>query len=155
MIPGNLCVQKSRNNIDDSQGLEDQHLLENGTTAPAPRHLVPHNHPHYRGHHKAAKDGKTKQVGTVNGGWPLKSDIAFTTKKGNGLAVTAQAALNSLIGNGTCGKILERWGAFFGGGCEVVAESAGIAEEVVLVFYGVGRGGPGVAGGSRVAGAVL
>lgn len=60
--------------------------------------------------YKAAKDGKTKQVGTVNGGWPLKADIAFTTKKGNGLAVAAQAALNSLIKNGTYGKILERWG---------------------------------------------
>ncbi len=60
--------------------------------------------------YKAAKDGKTKQVGTVNGGWPLKADIAFTTKKGNGLAVAAQAALNSLIKNGTYGKILDRWG---------------------------------------------
>lgn len=60
--------------------------------------------------YKAAKDGKTKQVGTVNGGWPLKADIAFTTKKGNGLAVAAQAALNKLIQNGTYGKILDRWG---------------------------------------------
>jgi len=60
--------------------------------------------------YKAAKDGKTKQVGTVNGGWPLKADIAFTTKKGNGLAVAAQAALNVLIKNGTYGKILDRWG---------------------------------------------
>ncbi|MGW9414497.1 ABC transporter substrate-binding protein [Arthrobacter cupressi] len=60
--------------------------------------------------YKAAKDGKTKQVGTVNGGWPLKADIAFTTKKGNGLTVAAQAALNSLIKNGTYGKILDRWG---------------------------------------------
>ena len=60
--------------------------------------------------YKAAKDGKTKQVGTVNGSWPLKADIAFTTKKGNGLAVAAQAALNVLIKNGTYGKILDRWG---------------------------------------------
>ena len=60
--------------------------------------------------YKAAQDGKTKQVGTVNGGWPLKADIAFTTKKGNGLAVAAQAALNTLIKNGTYGKILDRWG---------------------------------------------
>ncbi|MCA4134971.1 ABC transporter substrate-binding protein [Arthrobacter sp. M4] len=60
--------------------------------------------------YKAAKDGKTKQVGTLNGGWPLTADIAFTTKKGNGLAAAAQAALNKLIENGTYGKILDRWG---------------------------------------------
>ncbi|MBO1267839.1 ABC transporter substrate-binding protein [Arthrobacter cavernae] len=60
--------------------------------------------------YKAAKDGKTKEVGTLNGGWPLKAEIAFTTKKGNGLAAAAQAALNTLIGNGTYTKILDRWG---------------------------------------------
>lgn len=60
--------------------------------------------------YKAAKDGKTKQVGTLDGGWPLKAEIAFTTKKGNGLAVAAQAALNKLIQDGTYGKILDRWG---------------------------------------------
>jgi polar amino acid transport system substrate-binding protein len=60
--------------------------------------------------YKAAQDGKTKQVGTLNGGWPLKADIAFTTQKGNGLAPAAQAALNHLIKDGTYGKILEHWG---------------------------------------------
>ncbi|MCF3138486.1 MULTISPECIES: ABC transporter substrate-binding protein [unclassified Paenarthrobacter] len=60
--------------------------------------------------YKAAKDGKTKQVGTLEGGWPLKAEIAFTTKKGNGLAVAAQAALNTLIKDGDYGKILDRWG---------------------------------------------
>ncbi|MFJ4210382.1 ABC transporter substrate-binding protein [Paenarthrobacter sp. NPDC089675] len=60
--------------------------------------------------YKAAKDGKTKQVGTVEGGWPLKAEIAFTTKKGNGLAVAAQTALNKLIKDGNYGKILDRWG---------------------------------------------
>ncbi|KQQ83541.1 ABC transporter substrate-binding protein [Arthrobacter sp. Leaf137] len=60
--------------------------------------------------YKAAKDGKTKQVGTLEGGWPLKAEIAFTTKKGNGLAVAAQTALNHLIDDGTYAKILDRWG---------------------------------------------
>ncbi|UKA75199.1 ABC transporter substrate-binding protein [Arthrobacter sp. FW306-07-I] len=60
--------------------------------------------------YKAAQDGKTKEVGTLNGGWPLTAQIAFTTKKGNGLAVAAQAALNHLIEDGTYAKILGRWG---------------------------------------------
>lgn len=60
--------------------------------------------------YKAAKDGKTKQVGTLEGGWPLKAEIAFTTQKGNGLAVAAQTALNKLIKDGNYGKILDRWG---------------------------------------------
>jgi polar amino acid transport system substrate-binding protein len=60
--------------------------------------------------YKAAQDGKTKQVGTVEGGWPLKAEIAFTTRKGNGLAVAAQSALNKLIKDGSYGKILDRWG---------------------------------------------
>ncbi|MHC8609295.1 ABC transporter substrate-binding protein [Paenarthrobacter ureafaciens] len=60
--------------------------------------------------YKAAQDGRTKQVGTVEGGWPLKAEIAFTTKKGNGLAVAARTALNKLIKDGNYGKILDRWG---------------------------------------------
>ena len=59
--------------------------------------------------YKAAQDGKTKQVGTLNGGWPLKAEIAFTTQKGNGLAAAAQAALNHLIEDGSYAKILDRW----------------------------------------------
>jgi polar amino acid transport system substrate-binding protein len=31
--------------------------------------------------YKAAKDGKTKEVGTLEGGWPLKAEIAFTTQR--------------------------------------------------------------------------
>ena len=60
--------------------------------------------------YKAAKDGKTKEVGTLNGGWPLTAEIAFTTQKGNGLAVAAQAALNSIIKDGSYAEILDRWG---------------------------------------------
>ncbi|MDQ4504184.1 ABC transporter substrate-binding protein [Sinomonas sp. ASV322] len=60
--------------------------------------------------YKAAVNGKTKQVGTLSGGWPLTAQIAFTTKKGNGLAAAAQAALNKLIDSGAYGKVLDRWG---------------------------------------------
>ncbi|MNY73329.1 hypothetical protein D3C86_2121020 [compost metagenome] len=49
-------------------------------------------------------------MGTLNGGWPLTAEIAFTTQKGNGLAVAAQAALNQLIENGSYAEILDRWG---------------------------------------------
>lgn len=49
-------------------------------------------------------------MGTLNGGWPLTAQIAFTTKKANGLAVAAQAALNHLIDDGTYARILDRWG---------------------------------------------
>lgn len=60
--------------------------------------------------YKAATDGKTKLVGLVDGGWPLKASIAATTKKGNGLAAAAQAGLNHLIADGSYAKILDRWG---------------------------------------------
>jgi hypothetical protein len=51
--------------------------------------------------YKAGKDGKTKQAGTLDGGWPLKSEIAFRAKKGDGLVVAAQSAVNKLIHDGT------------------------------------------------------
>ncbi|MFC9334406.1 ABC transporter substrate-binding protein [Arthrobacter sp. NPDC057009] len=60
--------------------------------------------------YKAATDQKTKLVGLVDGGWPLKASIAATTRKGNGFAAAAQAGLNHLIEDGTYGKILDRWG---------------------------------------------
>jgi polar amino acid transport system substrate-binding protein len=60
--------------------------------------------------YKAATDTKTKLVGLVDGGWPLKASIAVTTKKGNGLAAAAQAGVNHLIQDGSYAKILDRWG---------------------------------------------
>jgi len=60
--------------------------------------------------YKAAKTGQTKLVGLLDGGWPLKANIAVGTKKGNGFAKAAQAALNDLIKDGTYGRILDRWG---------------------------------------------
>lgn len=59
---------------------------------------------------KAASDAKTKLVGLVDGGWPLKASIAATTKKGNGFAAAAAAGLNHLIEDGSYAKILDRWG---------------------------------------------
>ena len=60
--------------------------------------------------YKAATDAKTKLVGLVDGGWPLKASIAVTTKKDNGFAAAAQAGLNHLIEDGSYAKILDRWG---------------------------------------------
>ena len=59
---------------------------------------------------KAASDAKTKLVGLVDGGWPLKANIAATTKKGNGFAAAAAAGLNHLIEDGSYARILDRWG---------------------------------------------
>lgn len=56
-----------------------------------------------------ARDGKTRRVGSVPGGWPLTAYVAVATKKGAGLAAPITAALNAQIANGTYGAILERW----------------------------------------------
>ncbi|MFF2030876.1 ABC transporter substrate-binding protein [Arthrobacter sp. NPDC058192] len=69
--------------------------------------------------YKAATDAKTKLVGLVAGGWPLKANIAVTTRKGNGLAAAAQAGVNHLIQDGSYAKILDRWGL----SAEAVAKS--------------------------------
>ena len=69
--------------------------------------------------YKAATDAKTKLVGLVDGGWPLKASIAATTKKGNGFAAAATAGLNHLIEDGSYAKILDRWGL----GSEAVPKS--------------------------------
>ena len=57
----------------------------------------------------AATNGKTRLVGTVNGGWPLTAEIAVTTKKGAGLAGAVTIALNKLIADGKYGEVLKRW----------------------------------------------
>ncbi|RZJ55482.1 MAG: transporter substrate-binding domain-containing protein [Acidovorax sp.] len=59
--------------------------------------------------YQAAKDGKIKIVGTVNAGWPLKSDVAITTRKGSGLADALTLATNGLIKNGKYTQALQRW----------------------------------------------
>lgn len=57
----------------------------------------------------AAKDGQIRVVGTVNAGWPLKSDVAITTRKGSGLANALTIATNGLIRNGKYAQALARW----------------------------------------------
>ena len=57
----------------------------------------------------AARDKNIKRVGTLSAGWPDRSDVAITTRKGSGIADTLTLATNSLIKDGTYAKILERW----------------------------------------------
>lgn len=56
-----------------------------------------------------ARDGRTRKVGTVAGGWPLTAYIAVATRKGSGLAPAITAALNAQIANGTYRRLLDRW----------------------------------------------
>ena len=58
---------------------------------------------------KAARDGKTRLVGTFSGGWPTVAEIAVATRKGAGLADAVTAALNAQIANGNYGRALARW----------------------------------------------
>ncbi|WP_235918950.1 ABC transporter substrate-binding protein [Aureimonas psammosilenae] len=58
---------------------------------------------------KAARDGKTKLIGTFSGGWPETAEIAVTTKKGAGLADAITAAINAQIANGNYAKVLAKW----------------------------------------------
>ncbi len=66
--------------------------------------------PNVIGAWKAALTGKTKLVGSVDGGWPKAAHIAVTLKKGSGLVNAVQAALNGAIASGDYAKVLNRWG---------------------------------------------
>ena len=66
--------------------------------------------PNVIGAWKAALTGKTKLVGSVDGGWPKAAHIAVTLKKGSGLVEPVQTALNGAIQNGDYAKVLTRWG---------------------------------------------
>lgn len=57
----------------------------------------------------ALRDGDFKKVGTLSAGWPERSDVAVTTRKGSGLADPISVALNGLIADGVYGRTLERW----------------------------------------------
>jgi polar amino acid transport system substrate-binding protein len=59
--------------------------------------------------YEAARNGRIRSVGTVNAGWPLKSDVGVTTRKGSGLAEAITIALNDLISNGQYATALARW----------------------------------------------
>lgn len=57
----------------------------------------------------AALSGKTKLVGTVNGGWPLTADIAVAFPKGSDLTTPVANIINDLIAEGIYQQILARW----------------------------------------------
>ncbi len=57
----------------------------------------------------ASRDDNIKRVGTLSAGWPDRSDVAITTRKGSGLANALTIATNGLIKDGTYARILERW----------------------------------------------
>ncbi|MDR2127643.1 MAG: ABC transporter substrate-binding protein [Burkholderiaceae bacterium] len=59
---------------------------------------------------QAARERKTRQVGTFSGGWPENAEIGVATRKGTGLAPAITAAFNAQIQNGNYGKVLARWG---------------------------------------------
>lgn len=59
--------------------------------------------------YQAAKTGAIRGVGTVNAGWPLKSDVAIATRKGSGLVDALTIATNGLIEDGRYAKALARW----------------------------------------------
>lgn len=57
----------------------------------------------------ASRDKNIKRVGTLSAGWPDRSDVAITTRKGSGLANALTIATNSLIASGDYARILDRW----------------------------------------------
>ncbi|MDR6099926.1 polar amino acid transport system substrate-binding protein [Agrobacterium larrymoorei] len=57
----------------------------------------------------AARDKNIKRVGTLSAGWPERSDVAITTRKGSGLADALTLATNNLIKSGAYARILARW----------------------------------------------
>jgi len=59
--------------------------------------------------YEAARTGQVRLVGTVNAGWPLRSDVAIATRKGSGLVDALTIATNGLIENGLYEKALARW----------------------------------------------
>ena len=58
----------------------------------------------------AARDKDIKRIGTLSAGWPLKSDVAITTRKGSGLVDALTLATNNLIKSGKYRQALARWG---------------------------------------------
>ncbi|AUX78509.1 ABC transporter substrate-binding protein [Sinorhizobium fredii] len=57
----------------------------------------------------AARDKNIRRVGTLSAGWPERSDVAITTRKGSGLADALTIATNGLIESGAYARILDRW----------------------------------------------
>ncbi|MFT3999401.1 MAG: ABC transporter substrate-binding protein [Rhizobium sp.] len=65
--------------------------------------------PHAQLVYIAARDRNIKRVGTLSAGWPDRSDVAITTRKGSGLAAALTIATNGLIKDGTYARILDHW----------------------------------------------
>lgn len=57
----------------------------------------------------AARTGKTKHVGTVNGGWPLTAEIAVAFPKGSELLTPVSNIINNFVENGLYLELLDRW----------------------------------------------
>ena len=57
----------------------------------------------------AARDRDIRRVGTLSAGWPSRSDVAITTRKGSGLADALTRATNDLIASGKYRQALARW----------------------------------------------
>ncbi len=57
----------------------------------------------------AARDGDIRRVGTLSAGWPERSDVAVTTRKGSGLAQPVAVAINGLVADGVYLRTLTRW----------------------------------------------
>lgn len=54
--------------------------------------------------------GGIRGVGSFNGGWPERSEIAVTTRKGNGLVVAIHSALEATMQQGQYAAVLNQWG---------------------------------------------
>ncbi|MBN9334631.1 ABC transporter substrate-binding protein [Devosia sp.] len=59
--------------------------------------------------YSSAVTGGTRLVGVQSGGWPVKAEIAATTRMGAGIADAITIAINGLIENGLYAQSLERW----------------------------------------------
>ena len=79
-----------------------------------------------------------KVVGKVNAGWPSETLVAATTLRGNGLAPVISEALNSVIKDGSYGKVLERWGLSE----EALPESKTITQETFAATQATASAAP-------------
>lgn len=59
--------------------------------------------------YRTSRQGKTRLVGTVSGGWPRTADVAIVTRRGSGLADALSLAINDLIASGAYTLVLKKW----------------------------------------------
>ncbi|AWO81537.1 ABC transporter substrate-binding protein [Serratia marcescens] len=65
--------------------------------------------PNVSGAFSAAKDGQTRLVGLVSGGYPAEAPIAVTLRKGTGFVNAVQASIDDAIKSGKYDEVLKRW----------------------------------------------